>query len=112
MFANPEELALRVIGEYREQNFSDLNCPKTVENDMRYLYSRWALDEISLCVLCSDIDEPPTKRIRKFYETLESYLSNYELDNKVRFIFSTACDVTSEILVLLECYQYEYFMVM
>lgn len=112
MFANPEELALRVISEYKEQNFPNLDKPKTVEEEVECLYSRWALDELSLCVLCSSFNSPPTERIRKFQKSLETYLKDYDLDDKVRIIFLTAYDVTSDVLELLECYQYEYFTVM
>lgn len=113
MFANPEELALRVISEYKEQNFSNLNQKKSVEDEMEYYYSRWALDEISLCILCSKIDNgPPSECIRRFQNKLEKYLETDGIDESSRIIFSTANKVACDILGLLTCYEYEYFIVL
>lgn len=113
MFSTPEELALRVIDEYKEQNFSDLKQKKTVEEDMEYYYSRWALDELGVCVLCSTIDDrPPSEKIKRFLRQLERCLEKPDLDDTTKVIFTTAKKVTGEILEILECYQYEYFIVM
>lgn len=113
MFSTPEELALRIISEYKEQNFSNLKQRTTVERDLEYYYSRWALDELGICVLCSNIDDkPPSEKIKKFQRQLEKCLRNEDLDDTAKVIFSTALKVTNDILEILECYQYEYFMVM
>ena len=110
MFANPDELALRVVSEYKEQNFSDLKNADV--DDKEYYYSRWALDEISLCILCSNVNGPPSRSVKKFQEKLKLYLDNDCTDESSRLIFTTAYKVTCDILELLECYQYEYFTVM
>lgn len=112
MFANPDELAIRLISEYKEQNFSDLKPNMSEKDEMIYYYSRWALDEIGLCVLCSNLDGAPSKSIRKFKQKVESYLKGNDLDEMSKLIFSTAYKVTCDILEILECYQYEYFTVM
>lgn len=114
MFSTPEELALRVISEYKEQNFSNLKQPCTEEESKTYYYSRWALDEASIFVLCSQFGNltTPSDSIKVFQALLEKKLDSNDENDETKYIFSIAHKVITELLELFDCYQYEYFMVM